>query len=210
MKIISFLNMKGGVGKTTISINVAYKIQSLGYSVILVDTDPQGSSRAWNEANKATVLPVIGMDRTTLPNDIKAIKDQYDFVVIDGAFKEPRLTASAISISDLVIIPLKPSQLDVNATDHIVELIESKQELNNGKPKARFLISQAVSISRVSKEVLRVVKEEYFLGVLKSNTTSRVSYIESIGDGKTVYDTQDKKAHLEIDEITIEIMELIQ
>lgn len=52
MKVISILNQKGGVGKTTLSINLAAALKDLNHSVLLVDADPQGSSLDWAAARE--------------------------------------------------------------------------------------------------------------------------------------------------------------
>ena len=68
--IISVLNQKGGSGKTTISSNLAHAIALDGHKVLLVDSDPQGSLRDWNEANGEELLPVVGLDREILPTSL--------------------------------------------------------------------------------------------------------------------------------------------
>ena len=70
MTIISVLNQKGGSGKTTISSNLAHAIALDGHKVLLVDSDPQGSLRDWNEANGEELLPVVGLDREILPTSL--------------------------------------------------------------------------------------------------------------------------------------------
>ncbi len=57
--VIAVLNQKGGSGKTTIATNLAHALILHGLKVLLVDSDPQGSSRDWNEANNGEILPVV-------------------------------------------------------------------------------------------------------------------------------------------------------
>ena len=48
MKTISFINLKGGVGKTTISTNFAYALsQACGLHVLFIDNDKQGNATDW-------------------------------------------------------------------------------------------------------------------------------------------------------------------
>ena len=59
--IIGLLNQKGGVGKTTLSVNVAACLARTGARVLLVDTDPQGSALDWAAARQqAPLYPVLG------------------------------------------------------------------------------------------------------------------------------------------------------
>ena len=59
MKVIGVLNQKGGVGKTTISVNLASELARRGNKVLLVDADPQGSALDWSEIReKVQLFPV--------------------------------------------------------------------------------------------------------------------------------------------------------
>jgi len=82
--VIAVLNQKGGSGKTTTSTNLAFALQQAGSKVLLIDSDPQGSARDWNEANGGELMPVVGMDRETLPADLKAIFRYSPVLMISG------------------------------------------------------------------------------------------------------------------------------
>ena len=124
--VIALLNQKGGVGKTTIASNLGKGLNRKEKSVLLIDSDPQGSLRDWNEASDGKVLPVVGLDRETLPTDLQAIKAGYDIIIIDGAPQIARLNAAAIKATDLVIIPVTPSPYDVWACADLVDLIKAR------------------------------------------------------------------------------------
>src|SRR5687767_265706 len=69
--IISILNQKGGVGKTTVALHITAGLSQEGHRVLLVDADPQGSARDWAAARQTPALfPVVGMDRPTLHRDL--------------------------------------------------------------------------------------------------------------------------------------------
>ena len=120
MKVISVLNQKGGSGKTTIATHLARAIQLKGFSVLLVDSDPQGSSRDWAAVNEENPVPVVGIDRPTIERDLKRIAEK-DYVIIDGAPQAADLAISAIKASDIIIIPVQPSPYDIWATSDLVD-----------------------------------------------------------------------------------------
>ncbi len=204
--IISFLSEKGGVGKTTLAINMAFELQQRGHSVLLVDADPQGSARDWNTKNNGELLNVIGLDRITLDKDISKFKNKYDHIVIDGAPQLKEMIIRAILCSDVVLIPAQPSSLDLWASKHVVDLIQQRQQVTNGLPKAAFVVSREISGTSVGKE-LRGVLEGYELPVFKSGTFQRIVYSETIADGLTVLHGVNPQATLEVQSIVTELLE---
>jgi chromosome partitioning protein len=89
MYVIAVLNQKGGSGKTTIATHLARALQLGGADVLLVDSDPQGSTRDWAAVREDQPLAVVGIDRPTIERDIKHIALK-DFVVIGVVSPKPR------------------------------------------------------------------------------------------------------------------------
>lgn len=209
MTVIAILNQKGGSTKTTIATNLAHGLLLAGAKVLLVDADPQGSARDWNQANNATLLPVVGLDRETLPTDLKAISAGYDFIIIDGAPQIAKLAAAAVKAADVVIIPVQPSPYDIWAASDLVDVIKARQEVTNGKPKAAFLVSRIIKNTKLSGEVSEALSS-YGLPVFKSFTSQKVAYPTTAAEGKTVFcESENNPAALEIKAIIQELKEFI-
>src|SRR3712207_212035 len=104
--IISFLNQKGGVGKTTLAVHLATALAQQGRRVIMVDADPQGSALDWSASRESDALfPVIGLPKPILHRELPKLAADYDFLVVDGAPRVYDVARSAIMASDLVLIP---------------------------------------------------------------------------------------------------------
>ena len=190
MKVIAVLNQKGGSGKTTIATHLARALQLQGSSVLLVDSDKQGSARDWSAVNESNPVTVIGLDRPTLDRDLKNISDK-DFVVIDGSPQATDLAISAIKTADFVLIPVQPSPYDIWATSDLVDLVKQRIEMTDNKLKSAFVVSRAIKNTKIGSEVSEVLIE-YGLPVLNAKIVQRIAYPNSAAIGKTVFETESK------------------
>ncbi len=201
--IIAILNQKGGAGKTTLSTNIACAIHQRGGNVLLVDSDPQGSSRDWKSVGESP-LPVIGLDRPTLAKDLPAVTHGYDIVIIDGAPQLKDRAASAVKVAHAVLIPMQPSPYDIWAASDLIDIIKARQEVTDGQLKAAFVISRAIKNTTLTGEIHEVL-QDYGLPVLKHGTTQRVAYAKSAAPGASVLDWNDPQAKTEINDLVDEL-----
>jgi chromosome partitioning protein len=190
---IAILNQKGGSGKTTVSIHLSHALKLKGYRVLLVDTDPQGSSRDWAAArNGEAPFSVMALDRPIIHKELPKLAQGYEYVLIDGAPRVSDLTRSAIMAVDFVLIPIQPSPLDIWAVHEVVELI---QEATIYKPdlSAAFLVNRKVVNSSIAREVSEVL-QQYPFPVLNAQISQRVVFAECLNSGSTVLETAPKSA----------------
>lgn len=209
-KVISILNQKGGVGKTTIAVHLATALARKKFRVMLLDADPQGSALDWSAARKdAPLFPVAGLPKSSIHKELPALAAHYDFVVIDGPPRVYDVARSAIMASDLVIIPVQPSPYDVWAAKEIIDLLD---EASIYKPhlKKVFAINRKIANTAIGRDVVEALSD-YPLPVLKSALCQRVPFAESATQGLTVYELDpDMTASREMGELADEILELLQ
>ncbi|MCW8349297.1 AAA family ATPase [Vibrio sp. ZSDZ65] len=187
--IIAILNPKGGAGKTTIALHLSRALKGYG-SILMVDTDPQGSARDWAEQGGGASFPIVGVDRAgALKGTIQQLTRGYDWIVIDGAAKLEEMAAHAISIAELVIIPVQPSPLDLWACEALVSQIKQRQVITDGVPTAAFQISRAKKGTKLAGEIRKVVAD-YELPLLNGNIHDRTIFANSLSSGSTAIDEE--------------------
>lgn len=184
--IIGVLNRKGGVGKTTIAINVAATLAVAGLRVLLVDADPQASALSWsNLRERDPLFAVVGMARPTLHREIPAIAAKFDLVIIDGGPGINDLGRAAILASDLVLVPVQPSPYDVWAAAETVQQIREARQFKPGL-KAGFVINRKVANSTIARQAMLTLAQFEDLPALAAALNQRVIYAESAAHGLAV------------------------
>lgn len=186
--IISLLNQKGGVGKTTLAIHLATALAQRGSKTLLIDADPQGSALDWSVIRSTTPLfPVIGLPKPTIHREVNALSADYDSIVIDGPPRVYEVARSAILASDLVLIPVQPSPYDVWAAKEIVDLLNDAGNFKENI-KSGFVINRKIVNTAIGRDVSEALAA-YNLPVFSSQICQRVSFAESAAQGHTVLET---------------------
>ncbi|WP_298353086.1 ParA family partition ATPase [Rhodoblastus sp.] len=184
--IVGVLNQKGGVGKTTVAVNLASCFSRSGQQTLLVDADPQGSALAWSGARQIDAeFVVVGMAKPTLHREIPALARNYDIVVIDGAPRVNELGRAAIMASDLVLIPVQPSPYDVWAAADTVQLIREARQFKESL-RAAFLINRKIANSAIGRDFHAALAQFPETPVLDAALVQRVVYAESAARGLSV------------------------
>lgn len=205
--IISLLNQKGGVGKTTLAVHIAFAFTERNKRVLLVDADPQGSALDWSASRAdTTLLPVVGMPKAILHKELPKMADDYEVIVIDGAPRVYDVARSALLASDMVLIPVQPSPYDVWAAKEIVELLKDIKPFKENLKNA-FVINRKIVNTAIGRDVSEALGE-YDVAVLKSQISQRVSFAECAATGQTVLQTEPNGlASKEINSLVNEITE---
>ncbi|MGB0848714.1 MAG: ParA family partition ATPase [Thiolinea sp.] len=203
--IISFINQKGGVGKTTLSINVASTLANAGHKVLLIDADKQGSSSAWASLREDTPFQVVSLARDNMAKDAMKLALDFDYTIIDAPPHAESLSRSVIIASDLAIVPIEPSGLSSWASDLTVQQIQQAQEYKQTL-KCGFVVSRKIGNSVIGREIREMVAASS-IHVFQSDIENRVAYAESGTMGQTIFEWGcDKKAQSEIINLTKEIL----
>ena len=205
--IVGVLNQKGGVGKTTLSVNLAACLARTGARVLLIDADPQGSSLDWAAARQGEPLfSVVGFPRATIHKEIAQLGQGYDHIIIDGPPRVTDLARSAIMASDIVVIPVQPSPYDIWAAEEVVKLI-TEARVYKENIKSVFVVNRKITNTAIGRDV-REALAAYPIHVLNASIAQRVVFAEAAAQGQAIFEIEPTgPAVAEMEAVAAELLE---
>lgn len=208
MKVISVVNQKGGVGKSTIACNLAVNAVYDGKRPLLIDADPQGSSLSFRAIRQTDDIKAVSITQPTIHKDINDFSN-FDVVIVDAGGRDNTLFRSAVTAASkgILLIPVLPSQYDIWAAEDTFTVLKEARIYVDIQAYAVF--NQAIQNTTVSKEARKALEElaaESDIKLINTVLYSRVDYKKSISQGMGVMEYQSKgKAADEIKNLYSEI-----
>lgn len=208
--IISVVNTKGGVGKSTVAINLAEAFARDGFDTLLVDTDPHGTAMEWGarRENPSPRLNVISVTNSrSLMNDYESLGSRYDMLIVDGTPHLEQMLTVTVAVAGLAIIPINPSPNDIWKLGPLVDEAQRIQQKREDL-LLRFLINNHVPRTRLSREV-EAALEPYGIPPMHARLGTRMDYRDSLASGVGALAYNNPKATEEILAMLGEVKQLI-
>lgn len=192
-KVISLVNQKGGVSKTTTSIHLASWLHSKHKQVLLVDADAQQSSSHWVTEMEGILCKVL-----QTPDDLlellPELAENYDYLVVDGPASLSEATRAILFRSDLAVIPVQPSGVDLRSANDAMRLVKQAQSVRGGLPQAALFLSRAVKGTKLKDEAIALLKKNPGAVLLKTVIHQKQAIADTSGQSATVWDLPGRPA----------------
>jgi chromosome partitioning protein len=203
---------KGGSEKTTLATNIACYLSNIGEEVILVDADKQNSATNWiqdrlenSDLKNITSVKVADNIKTSISD----LKEKYKNIIIDCAGRDSKEQRTGMLIADKFIIPVKPSQYDLDTLDKLSEITDQAKDFNS-QLKCYISLSMCPTnpIVNEKQQAQDFLKDFPEFNLLSSYTCERKVYRDTVSLGKGVWESDNEKAKTEIKNIATELFEL--
>jgi chromosome partitioning protein len=213
---ITTAHQKGGVGKSTIALNLYGYFTKAGLKTAIVDIDPQGTITQFSELAEAGRFNLIKRrdfvvseddDRISIERLLVQVKD-YDVVIIDTP---PYLTdelEDIFQITNLLIIPCKASLFDALAIRQTLAFIENSKRANDKNFISVIVLTMVISGSNIQDQIREVLKQ-HKTPILDTEIGNRIAYAKSLLLTGSIVDDDTGKAKDEIENLATEILTLI-
>jgi chromosome partitioning protein len=203
-KIITVGSTKGGVGKTTLALNIAIARALAGRDVWLIDADRQGTaSTALAIRGEAGKLPAIATahyaDGGQLRTQLQHQRGKFQDIVIDAGGRDSTALRAALVLSDLVLVPFQPRSIDVWAVADIAALIEEARAVRDGL-QALGVLNMADTAGSDNEDAAAALADYPAIRYLATPIRRRKSIANAAGNGLSVLEQtpRDDKAIAEL------------
>jgi chromosome partitioning protein len=175
MPVISFVSPKGGVGKTTCALLLASEFAEQGSSrVTLIDADPNLPIAKWSSLPgvPANMSVVANLGEATIVDAIQEARRVSPFVVVDLEGAASTRVTHAVSMSDLVLIPIQASVLDADQAARAIKLVRITGKAQNRLIPYAIVFTRVAAASSIRTRNFKAIAAQFAAAGIKTLETS--------------------------------------
>lgn len=202
-------SQKGGCGKSTTAINICTYLATTGRDVVLVDSDRQCTAANWAMDRVTNVdLPTVHCVQKyeNIRDTLLDLNKRYEFVIVDAAGRDSRELRTGMTAANVLLVPFRPSQPDLDTLPNLKEVIIQARDLN-----PELIVYGLLTMAPTNPTIHEVDEAKSYLldypeiNVLNTIIRDRKVYRDAMSEGLGVVEMNNQKA---IDEIHSLIKEI--
>ena len=188
--IITIGHTKGGVGKSTLALNIAIERLRSGADVLLIDGDSRQTSVSKAAGIRSDTgiepkLPCIVLDDArSFRHQVSLLKDKYQDLVIDVGGKDSSALRAALTVTDVLLLPVAPESVEIWALDDISATITEAQSIHNFRVMS--ILNRAKPAGRDNEDTITVLREYPQIQILPGSIGNRGAFSSAFGRGLSV------------------------
>ena len=160
--ILAVGNVKGGVGKTTLTINLAIARANAGKEVLLVDGDEQQTAMTFTQLRTEQLerpgYTAVSLQGSVLRTQVRQLAPKYHDLIIDVGGRDTGSLRAALTVADTFLIPVQPRTFDIWALDQMAALVKEAREIHP-ELRAVSILNAADSQGRDNAEAAEALKD---------------------------------------------------
>ena len=204
--ILAVGNVKGGVGKTTLAVNLAIHLALINRDVLLVDGDEQQTAQAFKKLRDDTgkgqcKYTSITLQGALIRSQVNQLAAKYDDIIIDVGGRDTGSFRAALTVAEVVLIPVKPRSFDLWSVDQTADLITEARAVNPTL-RAVALINEADSQGKDNDNAARQLSEIEGLELAPAIIGRRKAFPNAAAEGLSALEYNDPKAKAELTALT--------
>ena len=203
--ILAIGNIKGGVGKTTLAVNMAIARSLAGKDVLLVDGDQQQTAMTFTEIRTEKKgnagYTAVCLSGSALRTQVRQMQVKYDEVIIDVGGRDTGSLRASLTVAHTLLIPVQPRSFDIWAVDQMADVLKEAREIND--LNAFAVINGADAQGHDNEEAIKAVEETEGITMLKIMIGRRKAFPNGAALGLSVLEhiPRDPKAVQELTDL---------